>query len=81
MDALIKEGLFVGYDCWGLNGSQNSDFVESIFLFLGVELVHFDFLESVDQVVTSPLHLVDCAVGPLAKLAHRYKVSNITHVL
>ena len=43
IDALVEESLLVGYDGWGLDGSQNSDFVESIFLFFGVELVHFDF--------------------------------------
>jgi hypothetical protein len=32
MDALVEEGFLVGHDGRRVDGSQNSDFVESVFL-------------------------------------------------
>ena len=63
VNVVVEEGLFVGNDGWWLDGGENSDFVECVFLLFDRELIHFNFFQGVDEVIASPLYLVDSAVG------------------
>ena len=57
-----------------LDGGQNSDLVECVFLFFGAEVAHFDPFQRVYFVVLMPKHLVDGGIGPVAQFGQYLEV-------
>jgi len=53
---VLEEGFLVANHIWVLDRGQNSNFIESVFLFLGRKFAQFDFLHGVDFAVRFPLH-------------------------
>lgn len=55
--------MFIADDIGALDRGKNPDLIECIFLFLFGEVIHFDFLESIDLSVDMPLNFVDTGVS------------------
>ncbi len=71
---LIVEGFLVGDDIFGLDGCEDSDFVEGVLFFFFLEFLHFNFFQGVDLAISGPLDFVYGAKGALAELGEREKV-------
>ena len=56
---LFEESAFIGDDVGRIDGSQKSNFIESIIFFSGVELHHFDLFHGVNLIIFSVLAYLD----------------------
>jgi hypothetical protein len=66
--------LLVGDYIGGVEGGEDSDLVEGIFLFFIGKIIHFHLFEGVDLGIDYSLHFVDAGVGALSQFSNDYEV-------
>ena len=78
---LFKEGVIVLDDVGVADGSEQPDLIESIFLFPGIELFHFDLLHGQDFALFLMDNFIDSSETPASEFFDNIVILHVIRVL